>query len=334
MQISYIVRFLYTPLPDNDILTLMQSSRRQRHPHTSRLVGNETGLSWLHRIFVLDTTSAMPAHWHAHADIEVICRFNGSQRYQFADHGDVVLKPRQVLIIPARCRHCLANDIDTPGKRICLFFRRPRGAAASRDAVFTARNLEFFYSQLLANAFRPLMCDNFTFRAFSELAVLARKRRMRALEHWELACARALTCSALMRLAILPKPSQEDTAQLMARAVDWLDKRIAEKVRMSDLVSFIGYGQSRFFQLFKQHTGHTPADWLTRQRMSRAQKLLVTTADSAAAIGRSVGLGNPAYFTAAFRKATGLTPSAYRAKFARHSLRNRAQPFESRRNPR
>ena len=285
---------------------------RPRHPYTSRLVGNETGLAWLHRIFVLDQSRAAPAHWHSHHDMEIICRLDGEQKYEIHGRPTVTQKAGELLVIPAEVRHRLANEIDVPGKRLCLFVREAP-ANAGRNAIFTAENLRYFLGRIRRNALTPLHCDEPTLRDFKELADLIRQREPR-LAHWQLATVRVIVCDIIRRLSTEPEIRQMPEDRLIAEAVAWMSSHAAEKFRVSDLLRHIGYGQTRFFELFKAHTGLTPNDWMIRHRIKLASDLLRTSTLSAAAIGRSVGYPDTAYFFAVFKRHTGFTPTAFRLR--------------------
>lgn len=286
--------------------------KRQRHPYTYRLSSNEAGLVWLHRIFVLDNSHATAGHWHSHHDMEIICRLDGEQRYEIADHPDLTQKQGQILIIPAEVRHRLAHEIDGPGKRICLFIRMD-DFRIGRDAIFTNDNLRHFRSRLQANALQPFPGDPAVLQDFNELAGLVRKRHDK-LAHWEWATARVLVCDIVRRLASRPETEKTTDDALIDEALAWMEKNAAERFSMTDLLKRIGYGQTRFYELFRAHTGLTPNAWLMRHRIQRASSLLRSTDLSAAAVGRTVGYADTAYFFATFKRLTGFTPTAFRNK--------------------
>ncbi|MFV0434861.1 MAG: AraC family transcriptional regulator [Leucobacter sp.] len=73
----------------------------------------------------------------------------------------------------------------------------------------------------------------------------------------------------------------------------------------------------RVFQAFEE-VGDTPAAWVRRERMLRAQQLLGDASLSVAAVSDAVGYANPTSFSRAFARETGATPSEYRAAGAQH----------------
>jgi len=64
---------------------------------------------------------------------------------------------------------------------------------------------------------------------------------------------------------------------------------------------------------FRQVLGRSPIRYLTDWRMHLAEELLATTELSIAAIGRRVGYDSEEAFSRAFKRATGLPPSHWRA---------------------
>ncbi|MNG03087.1 HTH-type transcriptional activator Btr [compost metagenome] len=64
--------------------------------------------------------------------------------------------------------------------------------------------------------------------------------------------------------------------------------------------------------MFKQHTGRTFVEYVTHVRLERAKELLGHTAMKSFEIAYEVGYADPHYFSGAFKKHTGVTPTDYR----------------------
>ena len=80
------------------------------------------------------------------------------------------------------------------------------------------------------------------------------------------------------------------------------------------LVAYTGYSRSRLFDIFKEHTGLTPSDWISRRRIKEACLLLETTDQPTNAVARSCGFTSPQYFNAVFKRRTGTTPTEWRQR--------------------
>ena len=57
-------------------------------------------------------------------------------------------------------------------------------------------------------------------------------------------------------------------------------------------------------------------EYLAQHRVAHAQRLLLTTDASVAAIGLDCGFGSASQFYAVFKRACGVAPGAYRAALA------------------
>ena len=71
-----------------------------------------------------------------------------------------------------------------------------------------------------------------------------------------------------------------------------------------------------FARRFRAETGTTPAAWLTRQRLARAQELLERTHAGVDEIARVAGFGSAAVLRHHFARSLGTSPQAYRRTFA------------------
>jgi DNA-binding response OmpR family regulator len=79
---------------------------------------------------------------------------------------------------------------------------------------------------------------------------------------------------------------------------------------VGDLASSLALSRRQLTRRLKQSVGETPGDVIHQLRMERAKTLLVG-AESVAEVAYAVGYRSPSSFSQSFRKATGMTPSAY-----------------------
>jgi AraC family transcriptional regulator len=96
----------------------------------------------------------------------------------------------------------------------------------------------------------------------------------------------------------------------------YIKEHLAEKISLTNLAGLVSLSPYHFCRAFRQSFGTPPHRYHSSHRIERAKTLLVESASSVTEIGMAVGFGETSSFTAAFRKATGQTPTAYRRSLA------------------
>ena len=84
------------------------------------------------------------------------------------------------------------------------------------------------------------------------------------------------------------------------------------------LARAVGLSPSRLSHLFQREMGMSLPAFRERLRLERAALLLDRSADAIAAIAAACGYADPFYFSNRFRRAKGMSPSAWRARPDRH----------------
>jgi AraC-like DNA-binding protein len=102
-------------------------------------------------------------------------------------------------------------------------------------------------------------------------------------------------------------------ARHLLRAKDLVDARYFEPLGVDDLARSAGLSRAHFSREFRRAFGEPPHAYLLTRRLERAAALLRTTDRSVADICLSVGLQSVGSFTTSFKRALGVTPTAYRA---------------------
>jgi AraC family transcriptional regulator len=92
---------------------------------------------------------------------------------------------------------------------------------------------------------------------------------------------------------------------------EYIEKHVAEQIPLAKLAQLVQLSPYHFCRAFKQSFGLPPHRYHTSRRIERAKAMLAQPNYSVTEIGLSVGFSETSSFTAAFRKATGLTPTAY-----------------------
>ena len=90
-------------------------------------------------------------------------------------------------------------------------------------------------------------------------------------------------------------------------------EHLAQEISVEALAQLVELSPFHFSRVFKQTTGMPPLQFVTRERITRAQQLLRETKQSVIEIALEVGYTSPSHFAQVFRRATGITPLEFRA---------------------
>jgi len=96
----------------------------------------------------------------------------------------------------------------------------------------------------------------------------------------------------------------------------YIEEHLEEQIPLATLAGLARLSPYYFCRAFKQSLGLPPHRYHTRRRIERAKALLAKQSPSVTEIGLAVGFSETSSFTAAFRKITGVTPTAYHRSLA------------------
>lgn len=109
----------------------------------------------------------------------------------------------------------------------------------------------------------------------------------------------------------IPKDGREDAR--VDRARSFLHASFNLPLTLDQVASEAGLSPYHFLRVFQAQTGETPIRYLMRVRVEQGQDELVRSADTVAAIAARCGFASATHFATAFRRHTGLSPSAWRS---------------------
>lgn len=99
---------------------------------------------------------------------------------------------------------------------------------------------------------------------------------------------------------------------LIQKVINEINLHLDAPLSLKTLAAQCYISPSYLSNVFKQETGQTLTDYISRRRMERAARLLLTTNARVAVVAEEVGILDVNYFTKMFKNATGQTPTAYR----------------------
>jgi AraC-like DNA-binding protein len=107
-------------------------------------------------------------------------------------------------------------------------------------------------------------------------------------------------------------------ARSLAEVRAHIDRQYTRQLTVGRLARLAGLSPFHFIRAFRAETGTTPHRYLRDRRLDRAKELLVTTPMPVTEICAAIGFQSLGSFSSLFRKATGESPAAYRAKRRRN----------------
>ena len=107
-----------------------------------------------------------------------------------------------------------------------------------------------------------------------------------------------------------------NTGKLTPEIIDYINKNCYEKISLSHLAQKCFYNPAYFSRIFKEYTGMTLTSFVQKQRIAKAQQLLVDTERSVSDISTTVGYSDKTQFYKIFRKySDGLLPNEFRSRY-------------------
>ncbi len=110
-------------------------------------------------------------------------------------------------------------------------------------------------------------------------------------------------------------------------AMRYIRRHYGEDISLPAIAKHIDMSTSWLTKHFNQECGMSIPAYLLNVRVEHAQRLLLQTNMLVFEVGNAAGFRNPRYFTAVFKKATGMTPTAYRSHARQFDSKSWGAPF-------
>lgn len=181
---------------------------------------------------------------------------------------------------------------------------------------FTGDDAEYILGKTDFSLQSPVMhgCPEEIYRAFEDIIANPASHRY---ENIKLTGQLYILLSQLVRCSsrTSSRPQREQAKRrCLKTARDYISTNYPLPISVEDIAQAADVSRTTLFRVFKSELNTTPADYLISFRISQAKKLLAETDLSITAVARSAGYEDNLYFSRAFRKLTGITPTEYRQK--------------------
>jgi AraC-like DNA-binding protein len=125
--------------------------------------------------------------------------------------------------------------------------------------------------------------------------------------------ANALVLRILGQRSSAPAPRPRADLRPVALMARYTAENFRDPISPADIARAANLNPNYATTLFRRSTGVTLGDQLLRHRIAEAQRLLLTTSMTTAAIAHAAGFGSGSSLYAHFARACGCSPGAYRA---------------------
>ena len=113
---------------------------------------------------------------------------------------------------------------------------------------------------------------------------------------------------------IVHEPPAGD-GQSLEPVLRWLERNLGRPLRLGEIARRAGMSTRTLSRRFHEQIGCTPAQWVARARVCRAQQLLEETRHSVERVAAEVGFQSGATFRDRFRRVVGTSPPRYRSTY-------------------
>lgn len=98
----------------------------------------------------------------------------------------------------------------------------------------------------------------------------------------------------------------------LARVKDYMAHRLGSTILVAELAAVAHCSPRHFLRAFQESTGTSPLRYVQDLRTEWAKQLLADSTQSVTDIALQCGFSHAQHFTTSFRRATGMTPTAFR----------------------
>lgn len=247
---------------------------------------------------------------HYHSAVEILLPVEG-ELFSVIDKTEYCVKTGEVLIIPAGCTHSLRMELGST-RELVLF---------EQNSVFALKEFGAF-RQMMS---RPVYLDmeHPAREAVREklVEVVAAYRSGKMLRNMH-CYALLLEVYALLGESYLATTANQTEVNAINRqlsgedafnrALDHVNENYMDDVTLDSLAAYAGFSRYTLSRMFRQHTGMTFTQYLSKRRVSMAEELLAGTKMPVTQVALQCGFNSIATFNRVFRDVRGCTPTQYR----------------------
>lgn len=110
----------------------------------------------------------------------------------------------------------------------------------------------------------------------------------------------------------IKKLHNERYSNLILMAIYYINHQLHQDITIAEIAQELEVSPNYLSTRFRKETGHSPIEYIKKERLLKATQLLTTTTLSVQNIGNCIGISDSNYFIKVFKSEYGLTPLQYR----------------------
>ncbi|MFC5648354.1 response regulator [Paenibacillus solisilvae] len=226
----------------------------------------------------------------------------------YTPHAASPASPAQPIALAEQLSHAISHlQSDEAASIIAGFFDYFATNRTSKDAIIASTmqlisEIERLFAPLLENSTvgseHPIIVD---WKAVME---------PESLEHLHA----FLTAWSNQIMHVIREKDHDKNLTVIHQIIEMINIRYGQALTVEDLAEHVYLTPNYIRTLFKQKTGETILEYLTKVRIQRASDLLKDKSLKIHEVSRAIGYENVSYFCSLFQKHKGVTPNQYRKK--------------------
>ena len=264
-------------------------------------------------LYVNNESESYSSHWHSELEIAMPLE----QEYTIIiDKSIYRLKPYDILIIPSGVSHELIAP--ESGRRLFLLvryelLREIRGFASLYNRFFPCM---FFPADGSAEHRCMISCLESAIEEHENRHPLWEASIQSCITQFFIQAGRVIL-SAKEKPPVPGKRTWRTHTETFLQICNYITEHCTQKLSLEDAAKAAGFSRSQFIRLFREYSGSSFYEYLTRQRMTRADILLSEPDLSITEVAMQSGFGSLSTFNRVFRAYHHCTPMEYRHEMRR-----------------
>ena len=266
--------------------------------------------------FYFDTSSRyfpVHAHWHFYMELVLmlegsVVMSSGTEKFTLHDGEMVLFHPKAVhSMIEGKARYAVIK-LDISRMNLTPSYA-PKLRSIFRSAEKKGMNTCFTASQttsLEAKEIFSRCIDEMTGKKYG-FDLVIRTELYRLLIN-------ILRCWQTQGFSVDSEAYSEDSRYDIYNITEFIDRRLADSVQVSEVAEQCGMSYSYFAKKFLAVYGKSCKEYIEEMRIIKAEEFLIFTDFDLGRISRETGFTDASHLIRSFRKLRGVTPRQYRNK--------------------